>query len=301
MYNYVWESQIIHNQKQDNVLYIYTCNNDSAQPQAHVMIKCDILKTFPKNVRLLQLYEILNRVKCTYQSLNFIIKISYESNKNLILSIDYVRTCARNKTPSMNQIRHSARKSTSKCKIDEVTNLLESDTQNNTCDEEQYHPIFYELPPGKKYHLYISHSDEDETQALKIGRDLESRFFFRCMISGRDFLPGTWICDNIHHEMLKSVNVLLILTPSFLKSLWCDVEARLAVQMSYDPNFNLQIIPLKLRDLGADSDLPPFLKPFECIDAQRESDIPARLNNALYHIGRISAFMSCFGGNGKIF
>lgn len=119
----------------------------------------------------------------------------------------------------MNQIRHSARKSTSKCKIDEVTNLLESDTQNNTCDEEQYHPIFYDLPPGKKYHLYISHSDEDETQALKIGRDLESRFFFRCMISGRDFLPGTWICDNIHHEMLKSVNVLLILTPSFLKSL----------------------------------------------------------------------------------
>lgn len=75
MYNYVWESQIIHNQKQDNVLYIYTCNNDSAQPQAHVMIKCDILKTFPINVRLLQLYEILVRVKFTYQSLNFIIKI----------------------------------------------------------------------------------------------------------------------------------------------------------------------------------------------------------------------------------
>lgn len=101
--------------------------------------------------------------------------------------------------------------------------------------------------------------------------------------------------------MLKSVNVLLILTPSFLKSLWCDVEARLAIQMSYDPNFHLQIIPLKLRDLSADSDLPPFLKPFECIDAQRESDIPARINKALYHIGRISAFMSCFGGNGKIF
>lgn len=195
-----------------------------------------------------------------------------------------------NKKPSMNQTRQSARKSTSKIKIDEMTNLLESDTQNNTCDEEQYHPFFYELPPGKKYHLYISHSDEDETQALKIGRDLESRFFFRCMISGRDFLPGTSICDNIHHEMLKSVNVLLILTPSFLKSLWCDVEARLAVQMSYDPNFNLQIIPLKLRDLGADSNLPPFLKPFECIDAKMESDIPAKINKELNHIGMISTF-----------
>lgn len=195
-----------------------------------------------------------------------------------------------NKKPSMNQIRQSARKSTSKIKIDEMTNLLESDTQNNTCDEEQYHPFFYELPPGKKYHLYISHSDEDETQALKIGRDLESRFFFRCMISGRDLLPGTSICDNIHHEMLKSVNVLLILTPSFLKGLWCDVEARLAVQMSYDPNFNLHIIPLKLRDLGADSNLPPFLKPFECIDAKRESDLPAKINKELNHIGMISTF-----------
>lgn len=47
-----------------------------------------------------------------------------------------------NKKPSMNQIRQSARKSTSKIKIDEITNLLESDTQNNTCDEEQYHPFF---------------------------------------------------------------------------------------------------------------------------------------------------------------
>lgn len=36
-----------------------------------------------------------------------------------------------NKKPSMNQIRQSARKSTSKIKIDEMTNLLESDTQNN--------------------------------------------------------------------------------------------------------------------------------------------------------------------------
>lgn len=203
----------------------------------------------------------------------------------MILFKGYEKTCARNTNSSLSQIGHSTRKSTSKLKADEMTSQQKSDSRNNTSDEEQYNTISYELPPGKKYHLYISHSEEEAIQAMQIGRNLESRFFLRCMLSDRDFTPGERICHNIHHEMLKSVNVLLILTPSFLKSPWCDVEARLAVQMSYDPNFTLQIIPLKLRDLDADSDLPPFLKPFVCIDAQRESDVPAKINNTLYHIG----------------
>lgn len=176
---------------------------------------------------------------------------------------------------------------------DEITTSIQekSDGQNEISDEEQYYTISYELPPGKKYHLFISHSSEDAIEAMQIVRNLESRFFLRCMLSDRDFMAGERICCSIHHEMLKSVNVLLILTPSFLKSLYCELEARLAVQMSYDPNFTLQIIPLKLRDLDANTKLPPFLKPFVWIDAQRESDVPAKINNELYHIGILARFL----------
>lgn len=63
------------------------------------------------------------------------------------------------------------------------------------------------------------------------------------------------------------------------------MEARLAVQMAYDQNFNLRIIPVILRDLNRDSDLPPktFLKPFACIDAEEEDDCPAEIAEAFYY------------------
>lgn len=67
---------------------------------------------------------------------------------------------------------------------------LVNDTQKNTCDKEENHKMFYELPPGKKYHLYIAHSAEDEKQVMQISKDLESRFCLRCMFPVRDFMPG---------------------------------------------------------------------------------------------------------------
>lgn len=50
MYIYVLESQNIPNQKHDRVFYVYAFNNYSVQPQAHAMIKRDILKALQRNV-----------------------------------------------------------------------------------------------------------------------------------------------------------------------------------------------------------------------------------------------------------
>lgn len=171
--------------------------------------------------------------------------------------------------------------------IQEKIVSLVTDTQKNTSDKEKNHKMFYELPPGKKYHLYIAHSAVDETKVMQISNDLESRFNFRCMIPDLDFIPGKTTSENIHSEMEKSVNVLLFLSPEFLSSFFGDMEARLAVQMSYDQNCNLRIIPVILRDLDEDSDLPPFLKPFACIDAKEEDDCPAKITEAFYYTGII--------------
>lgn len=158
-------------------------------------------------------------------------------------------------------------------------------TPKNTCNKEENHKMRYELPPGKKYHLYIAHSAVDETKVMQISNDLENRFNLRCMIPVLDFIPGKSIGENIHCEMEKSVNVLLFLSPEFISSYFGDIEARMAVQMAYDQNFNLRIIPVILRDLNGDSDLPPFLKPFACIDAEEEDDCPAIIAEAFYYTG----------------
>lgn len=120
--------------------------------------------------------------------------------------------------------------------------------------------VFYELPPGKKYHLFIAHSTVDHQLAVDICKELERRFLLKCMLFDRDFLPAKPIDVNAQHELERNVKVLLLLSPDFLKSQWCDMEARLAVQMFYDPNFKLKIIPVLVRGLNVDSNLPPFLK-----------------------------------------
>lgn len=145
---------------------------------------------------------------------------------------------------------------------------------------------FDDLPTGKKYHIFIAHSALDGDQALQICKELESRFLLKCMYFDRDFTPAKRIDENIQHEMEKSVKVLLILSPDFLDSHWCDMEARLAVQMSFDRAFSLRIIPLILRDIDADKDLPPFLKPYVCIDARKEYDSVAKIHEAFYHSGK---------------
>lgn len=154
--------------------------------------------------------------------------------------------------------------------------------------------IFYELPPGKKYHIFIAHSTVDHQLAVDICKELERRFLLKCMLFDRDFLPAKPIDVNVQHELEKSVKVLLLLSPDFLKSQWCDMEARLAVQMCYDPNFKLKIIPVLVRGLNVDSNLPPFLKPFRYIDAQKESDCPAKINEAFYQIGNTANLINIF-------
>lgn len=165
--------------------------------------------------------------------------------------------------------------------------FMEPDAQEEVCDKNRKNELLYKLPPGKKYHIYISHAAAQETQAKLIGKALESRFLLRCLISTCDYSSDRTICDNMHHELLKSVSVLLLLSPEFFKSKLCDVEARLAVQLSYDLNFDLKIIPVLVHDLNADTQLPLFLQPFACIAALREVDCSAQIKEAFYKSGII--------------
>lgn len=192
---------------------------------------------------------------------------------------------------------------------------LKSYTDNQTClkipiGEEQhgvnaemgYHSLTSEytlqrcrvagLPPGKKYHLFISCSSQDMEEVNKICRDLENRFFFICMQHDRDFVIGKRLDENIQSEMAKSVKLLILMSPEYITSPWCMSEADEAVQLSYSEREKLKIIPVMLRHPYDGLELPPFLKRYRYIDSQKEEDIPAKIFEAYYHSGIFLNFRS---------
>lgn len=169
--------------------------------------------------------------------------------------------------------------------------LFNEDTRNEPYEEEEhYGEMSYELPSGKYYHLYIVNSDKDRLHAAVVCRELESRFLLNCFLYDRDIPMGVEISSAIIDQMTKSANVLLLLSPDFLRSKWCDFAVNMAVLTSYDSNFNYKIIPVILRDIDAGCDLPPLVKHYVCIDIQKENDCCAKIIEAIYHEGKTQSY-----------
>lgn len=168
-----------------------------------------------------------------------------------------------------------------------IVGLFHENTRKEPHDEEeQYSEMLYELPPGKYYHLYIVHSDEDSLQASAICGELESRFLLKCMLPCQHGGSSFSIMFEIQDKMSKIANVLLLLSPAFLKYEWSDIVINNIVLMFHDSNFNSKVIPVILRDIDAGCDLPLLLRHYVCIDAQKENDCCAKIIEAIYHTGK---------------
>lgn len=136
----------------------------------------------------------------------------------------------------------------------------------------------YELPYGKKYHLFIVHSNADRKEAIDLCHDLESRFNLKCIPK---FLMGPSLVEEMQGIMKKSVGIVLLLSPAFFKDNNCVFDIALAVEMN-DRNFSAGIINVLLQDID---ELPPFLKPYICIEAQKTCDIAAKINDTFCKTG----------------
>lgn len=142
---------------------------------------------------------------------------------------------------------------------------------------------FFNLPPDKKYHLFVAHSSEDSSEVKDLCKELETRFFLKCMNYERDFIPGKLLEDNIHDEMKKSLKILIVISPSFLDSFWGITEARQAFQIAHADGDNLKVIPILLRPVKRE--IPSFLKSYRYIDVLQEKDVAAKIMDAFYHSG----------------
>lgn len=141
------------------------------------------------------------------------------------------------------------------------------------------------LPPGKDYHLFVSYSSEDRTEANTIRQHLEERFYLKCLYYERDFQIGRNIDENITEGLQKSVKTLVLLSPLFIQSHWCVTEAREACKLSFTDMENHHVIPVLLRPIN--KDLPPFLSSYVYIDAQKEMDVARKIYEAFIHPGNI--------------
>lgn len=165
----------------------------------------------------------------------------------------------------------------------ETTDKLSSESKHRTdvhFGNENAEIRDYRLPLGKMYHLYIAHSKEEIEEAIRLCKNIESRFQLKCMISCRDFLVERF--QQIQYMMKKCVTILLLLSPAFLKDKNSVFEMQLAVEMFCDRKFSAGIINVILQDLDG---LPPSLKPYICIKAQKICDIAAKISETFCQSG----------------
>ncbi|XP_070687298.1 uncharacterized protein [Pempheris klunzingeri] len=84
------------------------------------------------------------------------------------------------------------------------------------------------LRDGECYHVFISYSSTDYQWTHSLISQLESCGLQVCYHE-RDFTPGRTVLENMSDCIQESQKVLLVLSPEFLRSRWCLLEANMSL------------------------------------------------------------------------
>ncbi len=83
-----------------------------------------------------------------------------------------------------------------------------------------------------RYSAFVAYCSKDKEERqwvhLTLAPKLEQEYGFKLCMHHRDFMIGKDIADNIVEAIHDSNKVLLILSPTFLESDWCQFEVRMA-------------------------------------------------------------------------
>ena len=117
-----------------------------------------------------------------------------------------------------------------------------------------------ESPNNFEYDAFVAyHSDDGDWIRDELYEHLDRKEpevddsdRFRLCIHGRDFIPGTRIEDNIVRAIESSRRTILVLSRSFLTSMWCEFELQMARMESFDKGRNL-IIVVMLESIPAEN------------------------------------------------
>ncbi len=84
------------------------------------------------------------------------------------------------------------------------------------------------LRDGECYHVFISYSSTDYQWTHSLINQLES-FGLQVCYHERDFTPGRTVLENMSDCIQESQKVLLVLSPEFVRSRWCLLEANMSL------------------------------------------------------------------------
>ncbi|VDH95648.1 toll-like receptor 3 [Mytilus galloprovincialis] len=109
------------------------------------------------------------------------------------------------------------------------------------------------------YDAFVAHSQEDYIWVYGPFRTfLETEKNFKLALHDRDFVPGTFIADNIIDTIKVSRKIVFVVSRSFLDSEWCQYELDMARMHMFQQNREMLIIIL-LEDIP-NGKLPSRLK-----------------------------------------
>lgn len=84
------------------------------------------------------------------------------------------------------------------------------------------------LRAAESYHVFISYSSTDYQWTHSLIHQLESCGLQVCYHE-RDFTPGRTVLENMSECIQESQKVLLVLSPEFVRSRWCLLEANMSL------------------------------------------------------------------------
>ncbi|XP_033490595.2 uncharacterized protein LOC117262062 [Epinephelus lanceolatus] len=113
--------------------------------------------------------------------------------------------------------------------MDPMNSLETADTQSQPAVPL---PPSVHVPPtlrgGECYHVFISYSSTDYQWTHSLINQLESCGLQVCYHE-RDFTPGRTVLENMSDCIQESQKVLLVLSPEFVRSRWCLLEANMSL------------------------------------------------------------------------
>ncbi|XP_048242420.1 uncharacterized protein LOC124151336 [Haliotis rufescens] len=133
------------------------------------------------------------------------------------------------------------------------------------------------LPQGKEYHVFLCFNIADEEFVDELIKYLESpEIGIKCVDHRREFHAGKTVVKNIEEFIAKSWKCVLIMTPAFVTSEWCEFEMNIMVNMSVEDKRE-NIIPVLMKPCN----IPTAVKRLTYIDVRQSQRWRGRLVDAI--------------------
>ena len=153
-------------------------------------------------------------------------------------------------------------------------------SQNPTFEiKGKYSKLLQDIPPplsqarnqhNKTYDFFVTSSNKDARWVFhSLLPKCETQYGFKGCISDRDFLLGKDTLDNIFDSISDSTCAIIVITPDFIESNFCNLELDKLVE--YLTRNKCKLVPIKLKDCEMPEKVShlTYMDSTECMDWER--------------------------------